>query len=235
MAQQPVVQRRLRLFKQAHVGQASLARGGQRQRARAFVKRRGHGQHQLLLLQRASRKAPVPRRAHIAQIAGTGLDRRDLDHLVGRAPRQDGRLTINRAVRQPALGAGHQPARHLRAQLARPLAKDDRRLAGIVSLRVGRPRQPQRASGQLARGGVIAHRRQQRQRGDFAGRHQLRNVKQRNVRRPGALARACQRRISHHGVRGAQVDADEVLTGHLEMSSSGRRKNLRQCRVSMRL
>ncbi len=57
VAQQPVVERRLRFFQQPQRGQAGLARGRQRQRARRFVERGGHRQHQLLLLQRVVRKA----------------------------------------------------------------------------------------------------------------------------------------------------------------------------------
>ena len=205
MAQQPVVKHRLRLFQQAQPGQAGLARGGQGQGAGAFIKGGRHRQHQLLLRQRMLWKARVPGRVHVTQIAGAGLDRRHLGHLVGRAPGQYGGLAVHRRMRQPALGAGHQPARHLRAQLARQLAQHHGRLAGL-----GRPGQLQRGVGQFAGRGVVAHRGQQRQRGDFTGRDQLRHVEQPDFGRL-RVCRGRQRRIGDDGVGGAQVYADDVL------------------------
>ena len=65
------------------------------------------------------------------------------------------------------------------------------------------PRQLQIAGTQLALRRVIAHRRQQRPRGDFAGAHQLLDLEDANGLRPRL-------RIGEHRVAGAEIDADAV-------------------------
>ena len=121
LAKQPVVEGGLRFFQQAQRGQAGIARGLQRQGARAFVERGWHRQHDVLLRQRRIGKARIPRRMHMRQIAGAGRDRRDFGYVTFRAlcaPRQDGGVAVNAGVRQPAFGAADQARRHLAAQVA---------------------------------------------------------------------------------------------------------------------
>ena len=169
VAPEPVIKHRLGLFQQTQLGQPGQARRAQRQRAGGFVKRGGHGQDQVLLVQRRLGVLGVPGIAHMAQVTGTGLHGRDLKHLGGRAPRQDGRQSVHGRVRQPAFGTGDQPTRHLRAQVPRPLPDDDRR--GIS--RLGRPGQLQRRAVELIDPGVVTHRGQQRQCRDLASGHEL--------------------------------------------------------------
>ena len=52
----------------------------------------------------------IPGLTNMREIAGTGGHRRNFHHPVGRAPGQDRGGTIGRRVREPALGAGDQPA-----------------------------------------------------------------------------------------------------------------------------
>ena len=132
VAQEPVVKNGLRFFQQAQFGQTGQLRRAQRQGAGAFVKRGRDGQHQFLLRQRAGGKLRVPGVAHMAQITGAGLDRRDFGHLGGCAPRQNRREPVHLRVREPAFGAGDESARRLRAQLARPLAYDGGRGRGCI-------------------------------------------------------------------------------------------------------
>lgn len=141
------------------------------------------------------------------EIARARLDRRHLVDAVGRAPRQDRREPIDRRVRQPALRARHEPARHLRAQRARVAADHGRRRADRarlrVGLRLGRPRQPQRVRRQLARRRVITHRRQQRLRGHRAGPDELLDVE--HADRVGTGLDVRDDRIAR-----AEVDADRI-------------------------
>jgi hypothetical protein len=63
MAEEPVVEGRLRFLEQAQVRQAGLARGRQRQRARAFVEGGGNGEDdQLLPLERRLAESGAARR-----------------------------------------------------------------------------------------------------------------------------------------------------------------------------
>ena len=200
LQQQPVVEGGLGFFEQLHLRQASQLRGLQRQRARALVERGGHRQHHALLRQRGLRVGLVPGGAHMGQVRGRGRQRRDLGHLVARAPGQNGRRAVHPGVRQPAFGAGHQPPGHGRTQLARPAA-DDGRCGGRGALR-----RPGLLPGiaQLTRGGLVAHRGQQGLGHDLARRAALREVQQGDVGR-----RAVHGHAGDHGVAGAQVDPDD--------------------------
>ena len=187
VAEQPVVERSLRLFEQAQRRQAGVARGLERQRARRVVERGRHRQHQLLVFEQGLRKAVVPGRAQVREVARARGHRRDLRHVGRRAPGQDGRQPVDRGMRQPALRAGHQPPGHLGAELARQAA-DHRGVAAAGR----RPGQRQIARRQFARRRVVAHRRQQRPRRHFAGRDQLLDLEQADgvVRRSGPCAAA---------------------------------------------
>ena len=207
VAQQPVVERRLGFFQQAQLRQPGLPGCAERQGAGTFVKGRRHGEPELLMLQWTTWKARIPGQAHMVQVAGAGVDRRDFGHLVGRAPGQDGRQPVHRRMRQPALGAGHPPARHLRTEPSRPLADDRRRLTGVAG--VARPRQLQRARGHLAFGRVKADRRQQRQGGHFARCDQLVDVEHADAGLPALHRR--QGCVSDHSMGSAEVDADDVV------------------------
>jgi hypothetical protein len=126
MAEQPVVERRLRFLEQAQLGQAGLPCGFQRQRARAFVEGRGNGQDHLLLFERCLRETVPPGGADMRQIAGAGGDRRHLGDAVFGTPGQDRRHAVDRGVRQPALGAGDQATGNLRAEIERQRPAGDR-------------------------------------------------------------------------------------------------------------
>ena len=84
---QPRVERRLRLLEQRHVRQARVGGGAHRELARDRVERRRHRQQHLLRGQRRVGMRVVPGRAHMAEIARRGLDRRHARHLGRRLPR----------------------------------------------------------------------------------------------------------------------------------------------------
>ncbi|PMQ15051.1 hypothetical protein JaAD80_17685 [Janthinobacterium sp. AD80] len=156
-ALQVVIKSRLRFFDQPQAGQAGHARRLQGECARTLVERGGNGQHQFLRFQGRVGKALVPRGAHVGQIAGAGHHGRYLGHIGIRAPRQDGRLAVHAGMRQPALRAGHEPSRHLRAELACQGAQHGLCHAGHIILP---PRQLQVARRQFAGGAVVAQGRQ---------------------------------------------------------------------------
>ena len=93
-------------------------------------------------------------------------------------------MPIDRGMRQPALGARHQPPGHLRAELPRELADHRRRRGGGAGDGHGSVSSPAANS---SAAGVIAHRRQQRARLDLARRHQLFDLEQPHV---GGIGRA---------------------------------------------
>ena len=182
MMEQPVVERRLRLFKQPQRRQPGHARRFDGQRPRAFVERGGDREHHVLLFERRVGKALIPRRAHVREIARAGFDGRDLVDIVGGAPRQDRRDAIDGGMREPAFRAGDEASGNLRAEHARkPADHDGRRVLIVGGRRCGSrrafardrdacpdrlhpasrgPRQLQIPRIQLARRGVIPHRRQ---------------------------------------------------------------------------
>ena len=207
VAVQPVVERGLRFFEQPQRGQPREARGFDRQRARAVVERRGHGEDHVLLGQRRSGEMRVPRVAHVREVARARVDRRHLVDAVGRAPRQDRRKAVDRRVRQPALRARDEPARHLRAERTRVAADHGRQRAAFACCFIGHrarlPRQPQRLGRQLAGRRVIAHRRQQRLRADLAGADELLDVEHADRIRSRFD-------VGDDGVAGAEVDADRI-------------------------
>ncbi len=92
-AVEPGVEGRLRLFEQRHVLEARAVGGAQRQLARLLVERRRHGEQHLLLGERelGPLDAASHARAQVREVARRGVDRRDLRHLLRRAPGQDRR------------------------------------------------------------------------------------------------------------------------------------------------
>ena len=201
---QPIVKRGLGFFEQLHPGQAGQLRRLQRERARALVEGGGHRQHHQLLGQRRIGVRCIPGGAHMRQVAAGGLQRRDLGHILARAPGQYRRGAVHTGVRQPALGTGHQPPRHGRAEVTRPAADDGRGLLGCVL------RRPGLAPGiaQLAGRGLVARGGQQWLLLHLGRRDALRQRQQRDVGHA-----AIQRYMGHHGVAGAQVYADGVARG----------------------
>ncbi len=189
----PVVERGLRLFDEVDGAEAGECGGLEGELARAFVERGGHGEHGGLLRERRLGVGVVPGVAQVAQIAGAGLQRGDLGHLMGRAPGQDGGGAVHGGVRQPALGAGHEPAGRLLAEFAREGAED----GGLLRW----PGQGQVGLRERACGRMEAQRGQQGPRRDFAGRDALRDGEDLDVVR-------AQGREREHGVGRAQVDAD---------------------------
>ena len=145
---EPGVERGLRLFEQRHVLEAGALRGAQRQLARLRVERRGHRQQDVLLRQRQRRRRParprVERRGEVPQVRGRRVHRRDLRHVLGRAPRQDRRGAVRAAVRQPRLRRRDQPHRVLGAAAPRELADDESRRAGPTAARGCRRGNPAR-------------------------------------------------------------------------------------------
>ena len=213
---QPIVKGRLRFFQQAQTVQARLLRGGQGEAARAFVKRSGHGEHDVLFGQRRVGKAFVPRRLHMGQVAGAGVHRRDLGDVVRRSPRQDGGGAVYAGVRQPAFGAADQATGHLGAQVAR-IQAEHRGHGGWprqVSCIGGRRRPCRQVDGREFAGcGVVPHGGQQLMRGHLPGAHLLPDGKQVD----GGVARHSQLSmvgIRDHGVTGAEVDPDGVACAH---------------------
>jgi hypothetical protein len=210
MPEEPVVEGRLRFLEQAQVRQPGLPRCRQRQGAGAFVEGGGNGQDQLLPLQRRLRKTVQPGGTHMREIAGAGADRRHLVHRVVGAPGQDRRQTIDRRVRQPALGARHQPTGNLAAEIERQATGDHWRRALLH-----RPRQLQLAGIDLAGGRMVAHRRQQRSRRDLAGSDELFDLEQFDLLPAG-------RGVGDDGIAGAEIDADNVLFVHVPRSVPAR-------------
>ena len=210
MVEQPVVERGLRFFEQAQRRQLRHPGRFERQRARAFVERCGHRQHDVLLFERRVGEALVPRRAHVREIACARRDRRDLRDIVARAPGQDRRDPIHRAVRQPALRARDEPARHLRAERAGEPADHDRLLCVEIGVRPG---QLQIARVEFARRRVIAQRRQQRPRRDFARAHELLDVEDADLHGPRLD-------IRDDRVARAQIDADRIALHRRSMRHS---------------
>ena len=147
---EPVVERRLRLLEQRHVRQPGLPRGLHGELARHGVEARRDRQHHLLVLQRqrgiALRDRVLPRLAQVPEDARRGLERRDLFHVVARAPRQDRRAPVHVGVAEPALRRGHEPVPDLRAVVARELAD---RVVAILG-----PGQLEAPRGQLVRAGM---------------------------------------------------------------------------------
>ncbi len=210
MAEEPVVEGRLRLLEQPQVRQPGLPRCRQCQCARAFVERCGDGQDQLLPLERRLREAVQPGGTDMRQITGAGGDRRHPGHRVVGAPGQDRRQTIDRRVRQPALGARHQPTGNLGAEIERQAAGDHWRRALLH-----RPRQLQLAGIDLAGGRMVAHRRQQRSRCDLTRCDELLDLEQFDLLPAG-------RGVGDDGITGAEIDADNVLFVHVPRSVPAR-------------
>jgi hypothetical protein len=218
---QEAVERGQRLLHQAHLRQSGQLRGGERERARGLVERRGHRQHHLLVGQRVAWVLGVPGPAHVGQVAGRGLHRRDLGHLGRRAPGQDRRAAVHGAVAQPALGAGHQPRGHARAQLEGQRAEHTWRAVRVQRARFG----------QLFLGGLVARRRQARTGGHLPGGHPLRQREHLRARQH-ALARRERVGEGHHRVGGAEVDAHYESRCHRARSVAtrpARDKPLIQC------
>ena len=198
MPEQPVVESSLRLLQQPQLRQSGLMCRLNGERACAFVKRCGDGQYHILLLQRTLRKAPVPCRTHMREIAGARVHRRHLQHISACPPGQYRRKPVDRRVRQPALCARDQPAGNLRTEFARQCADDHR----LWFRRLGRcPRKLQITRRQLTRRRMKTQRRQERCGFNLAGCNQLFDVEQSNLV-------TAELGISDHGIGGAKIDAD---------------------------
>ncbi len=210
VAEQPVVEGGLRLLQQAQARQAGEAGRLQGERARALVEGGGHREHEVLVFERGLGVPPSPRRAHVGEVARARDHRRNLAHVLGRAPGQDGGAAVDAGVRQPALGAGHRAPGHLGAELASVLP-DHRRVDHRGLVRVIEPckacGQAQRGGVELARGGVVAHRGQQRARGELAAADELLDLQHLDAVLAGGGE-------GDHGVAGAEVDADGVARRH---------------------
>ncbi|GAB1461918.1 hypothetical protein MASR2M50_36930 [Thauera sp.] len=210
VAEQPVVEGGLRLLQQAQARQAGEAGGLQGERACALVEGGGHREHDVLVFERGFGVPPAPRRAHVGEVARARHHRRNLGHVLGRAPGQDGGAAIDAGVRQPALGAGHRAPGHLGAELA-SILPDHRRADHRGLVRLIEPGeicgQAQRGGVELARGGVVAHRGQQRARGELAAADELLDLQYLDAVLAGSGE-------GDHGVAGAEVDADGVARRH---------------------
>jgi hypothetical protein len=210
VAEEPVLEGGLRLLHQRQRRQARQPRGLQRQRPRRLVEGRGHGEHDGLLVERRVGVGVVPGGADVGEVGRTGLDRRDLGNAVVRAPGEDGREAVGAGVREPALGAADEAAGHLRAELAGAVADEGGGVARVVR--------------QLAGRRVVAHGRQQRAGRPLAGTGPLGDVEQGDLGTTRAGA-------GHHGVRGAQVDADEEGAGNRHQTRISRPRSGRACRT----
>lgn len=138
-----------------------------------------------------------PNGTDMRQIAGAGRNRRHLGDLIGTAPGQDVRAMVNRRMRQPAFGAGHEPALGFCAQQPRSLA-DDRAFIRAWKGQVG--------LGQFAIGRMVAHRRQQWPCGNLAGGNQLFDLEDLDC-----LIGVIGFGVSDNGMRGAKVNADQIV------------------------
>ena len=201
VAEEPVLEGGLRLLHQRQRRQPGQPRGLQRQCARRLVEGRGHGEHDGLLVERGFGMGVVPGGADMGEVGRAGLDRRDLGDAVVRAPGEDGRQTVGAGVREPALGAADEAAGHLRPHLAGVVA-DEGRLVERME----------------------ADRGQQRAGEPLAGARPLGDLEQRDLGATRAGA-------GDHGVRGAEVDADEERPGNCHQLDIKPPRTGRACRT----
>ncbi len=202
---QPVVQRSLRLLDQAQANQTGQPRSFERQRARALVEGRRHRQRDVLLRQRMIRVPRIPGGSQLRQVAGARGDWRDPVHIIRCPPGQDGRIAIDSGMRQPALGARYQTARHLATQLACAAPEHRRRQLQAAGECRRRPGQAEVGVSQLASRRVVAQRGQQRRL-----HHLSRPCRLRNAEQLRCWVGILQVSPGQQGVAGAQVDADRV-------------------------
>jgi hypothetical protein len=200
MAEQPVVEGRLRLFEQAQAGQAGQARGLHGECARAFVEGGRHGEHDVLRFQRRVGKDARSRlRAHGPDSSRWPPPATPWPRL-RRRPRAGWRRAVHAGCDSQLLALATSAPRHLGAELARESADDCGRRAGERRVR---PRQAQAGGVEFAGGGVVAQRRQQRARRDLAAADELVDLEQ-----PDAVVALSGE--GDDGVAGAEVDADGV-------------------------
>ena len=95
----------LRLLEQCHAREAGVGRSPERQLARLLVKRCRHGDEHVLALERERRvsrsEAGIPRLPEVLQVVARRRHRRELRHLLRRAPRQDRRRAARAGIGQP--------------------------------------------------------------------------------------------------------------------------------------
>ena len=188
-----VVERGLGLLEQAH--REAGARGGREgQLAGDLIERGRHGEHDLLLGERMTRKRLIPRANDVREQSLRSVDRRDAREIglfFGRAPGEDRRGGIDPAMAEPALRRRDEATRHLAAALARQLADDPRRIAP-------------RIRGDFALNRRVEERGEERPRGGLGRRDELGNGKDRG------LAGAIEGGPRDDGVRGAEIDPDSA-------------------------
>ena len=209
MDARPVVEGGLRLFEEQEAGQPCFLRCPQGQRAGGFIKRRRHGDDQVLLRELCLGMGRVPGSAQVREDARARRHRREPRHFRRRAPGQDGRGAIDRRMAEPALRRGDMPTGNLRAAVAGIDADED----------LSRMRFMLR--------GQIEVRRQERARLRRLRRHQLRHLEDADLR---VLLREVG--VRQRRVRGAEVDADGEAQAHsclTENSSFQARPSVTSC------
>ena len=205
LAREPVVERSLRFLDQPELAEPGQPCGLQRQRARALVERRRDGEHHVLRVERGLGVVVVPRRPHVGEERRARDHRAHLRHVVGCTPREDGRRAVDARMREPALGARHQPSRHLGAERAGELPDDVSPFAAWERRGLA-PRQRARGLRELVGRRVVAQGVKQRPRLHLARGHELIDLEDPWGRR--AVARP----IRDHGVGRPEIDSDDVAS-----------------------
>ena len=141
------------------------------------------------------------------QVARRRGNRRELRHLLRRAPRQDRRRAARAGVRQPRFGRRHEARRVLGSALPRQFPDDPPR-RGVV-----RPGEAETVGRKIELAGDVQERRQQRTLGDLSRVHELRN--RQDLDRGRVFARQIGAR--HRGVGRTEIDPDAVscFTSHI--------------------
>ena len=201
----PVVERGGRLFEQAR-REPDRVGGLEGELARGLVERRGDGEHHLLLGERRLWMGGVPRAAHVLEVAGARIDRRDPRRFGFRidgpgAPRQDRRAAIDRAVSEPTLRRRDLAAGDLGAAPLRVLAADP----GSVAARIGQAFRVDRG---------VERRGEHRARGDLGRGDELGNREDLGLE---VAPRGCE---GDDGVRRAEIDSDEEGSHHARVLSA---------------
>ena len=201
----------LRLLEQRHAREAGLGRGAKRQLARLFVERCRHGDQHVLPVERQCRlfrsEACIPRLPEMLQVARRRGNRRELRHLLRRAPRQNRRRAARAGIRQPRFGRRDEARRVLGSALPRQLTDDPPR-SGVV-----RPWKAETVSRKIELAGDVEEGRQQRPLGDLSRVHELRD--RQDLDRGRVFARQIGAR--HRGVGRTEIDPDAVscFTSHM--------------------
>ena len=200
----PAVERRLGLLEQDRAGDPGALRGLDGQFSSGLVERGGDGEDDFLVLEPVRLivfgEAVVPGVADVGDVVGRGLDGRDLAGFGRRAPGENGGLSVDAGMAEPALGRGHEMAGNPRPLDPGELADDP---VGLPS-----PGEVRGPLGQLVPPREVEKRGEHASRGRLAGRDQLRHLERADVgRRTFATLRVD---IGHGAVGGPEVDADDV-------------------------